>query len=303
MKKSLTHKETGDRLFSLALLIPILTLSAAFILIPIVRSVVLSFQDYGSKNLISGKPGVWNNFENYKNLFASGKIIPSILITLKFVALVVLIQFVLGMALALILNSNIKGARFLRSVMMMPWVVPTVISALIWMWIFQPQYGVFKYFVSVLSGGRVSDFAMLNNPQTALWGIIIAALWKLTPLMTLLLLAGLANVPNDMLEAAKIDGASPAVRFFKIIIPCMKPVIKVSVSMSIIENFKQFPLFWTMTGGGPNGATQTLAVLSYREAFVGFNHGSGAAVTTLWLLIMIAVVFVFNKVFPREDMN
>ncbi len=303
MKGRLNNRRNGDRLFSAVLLIPILVLSIAFILIPIVESIFLSFQDYGSKNLISGKPGVWNNFENYKDLFRSGKIIPSILITFKFVILVVLIQFIVGMALALILNSNIKGARFLRSVMMMPWIVPTVISALIWMWIFQPQYGIFKYFVSVITGGAVTDFAMLNNPQTALWGVIIAALWKLTPLMTLLLLAGLSNVPTDMLEAAKIDGANAPTRFFKIIVPYMSPVIKVSVTMSIIENFKQFPLFWTMTGGGPNDATQTLAVLSYREAFVSFDHGSGAAVTTIWLVLMILVVWIFNIAFPKEEMD
>ncbi len=300
MNKILRNKRTGDAIFSGLFLLPIILLVGLFIVMPIIQSVIMSFQDYGARNLISGKPGTWNNFENYKSLFRSGLIANSIGITLRFVAIVVFFEFFIGIILALILNSKIKGARFLRSLMMMPWVVPTIVSALIWMWIFQPQYGVFKALVEFLSGGAVDNFAMLNNPQTALWGIILAALWKLTPLMTLLLLAGLSNISEDLLEAATIDGANKFKLFWKIILPSLKPVIKVSVLMAIIENFKQFPLFWTMTGGGPDGATETLAVLSYREAFVSFNHGSGAAVTTIWLLIMIVIVILFNMAF-RED--
>jgi multiple sugar transport system permease protein len=199
------------------------------------------------------------------------------------------------MILALVLNSRIRAARFLRSIMMIPWVVPTVISALIWMWIYQPQYGLLKYLARVVSGGRVTDLAMLNRPVLAMFGIAIAALWKQIPLTTLLFLAGLQNVPDDMLEAATVDGAGSRVRFFSIILPCMKSVIKVALSMAIIENFKQFPLIWTMTGGGPNNATTTLAILSYREAFISNNLGSGAAVTTLWMLLMILVIFLYNR--------
>lgn len=222
--------------------------------------------------------------------------------TLTFVFGVVIAQFVLGMALALILNSNVKFSRFIRSIMMVPWVVPTLISGLVWLWMFQPQYGLVKYFVGVLTKGRITDFAILNNPATAMFGVSVAALWKQIPLATLLLLAGLANVPEDMQEAAKIDGANGVQRFFRIVLPYMKSVIKVTVSMSIIENFKQFPLFWTMTGGGPNNSTTTMAILSYREAFVSNNFGSGAAVTTVWMLMMIVVVYIYNRIFKSEDM-
>lgn len=229
--------------------------------------------------------------------------LPAVLNTFAFVIGVVLAQFILGMALALILNSNVKFARFIRSAMMMPWVVPTIISALIWMWIFQPQYGLLKYVVGMFTGGAVTDFAILNNPSTAMLGVAIAALWKQIPLTTLLLLSGLQNVPDDILEAATIDGAGRVKKFFAIVVPYMKSVISIVVSMAIIENFKQFPLFWTMTGGGPNGATTTLAILSYREAFVSNNLGSGAAVTTVWMLLMIVVIFVYNRLFRKEEMD
>ncbi len=221
--------------------------------------------------------------------------------TLVFVFGVVIAQFIFGMALALILNTNMKASRFIRSIMMIPWVVPTIISGLVWIWMFQPQYGFVKYLVGLVTGGRITDFAILNNPSTAMFGVSCAALWKQIPLGTLLLLAGLANVPDDMLEAAKIDGANAVQRFFKITMPYMKSVIKVTVSMSIIENFKQFPLFWTMTGGGPNNSTTTMAILSYREAFVSNNFGSGAAVTTVWMLMMIVVVFIYNRIFKKDE--
>ena len=301
--RKLNSKNRGDRIYSFCLLIPAFLLALFFILIPIVDSVIKSFQDFKVKNIISGKPGVWNNFANYIKLFASNALGNAVVNTFVFVVFVIVFQFVLGMALALVLNSNIKGARFFRSIMMTPWVVPTVISALIWMWLFQPQYGLVKYLVSLVTFGKVTEFAMLNQPDSALAGVGIAALWKQIPLMTLLLLAGLQNVPDDIQEAAMIDGASKTRRFFSITMPYMASVIKIAVSMSIIENFKQFPLFWTMTGGGPDGATTNLAILSYREAFVSMNLGSGAAVTTIWMLLMIITVGIYNKCCRTYDMT
>ncbi len=302
VKRSYFKTQTGDRVFAFALLLPAIITTVAFILIPVADSIYRSFFDYKVKNIISGKPGIWNDFANYTKLFSNGKLLPSITNTLVFVFGVVTVQFILGMALALILNSDIRFSRFIRSIMMVPWVVPTLISGLIWLWLFQPQYGLVKYFVGILTGGRVTEFAVLNNPATAMFGVSTAALWKQIPLAALLLLAGLANVPEEILEAAKIDGANGVQRFFNIVLPYMKSVIKVTVSMSIIENFKQFPLFWTMTGGGPNNSTTTMAILSYREAFVSNNFGSGAAVTTVWMLLMIVVVFVYNRMFQADDM-
>ena len=197
-KIHMTAKERNDRMFAGALLLPSVLITVIFILIPVADSVVKSFLSYKVKNIISGTPGEWNNFANYIKLFQNGKLGMAIVHTLLFVAAVVVAQFLLGMALALILNADIRFSRFVRSIM---------------------------------------------------------------------------------------------------------SVIKITVSMSIIENFKQFPLFWTMTGGGPDNATTTLAILSYREAFVSNNLGSGAAVTTIWMLLMIVVVFIYNRIFKAVDMD
>lgn len=293
-------RSRGDKIFALGLLMPGIITTILFIIIPLVDSIYRSFFDYKVSNIISGRPGVWNQFGNYIKLFSNGKLPTAILNTLLFVTGVVVAQFILGLALALILNTNMKASRFIRSIMMIPWVVPTVISGLVWMWLYQPQYGLVKFMAGLLTGGAVTDFAVLNNPATAMLGVSTAALWKQIPLATLLLLAGLSNVPDDMIEAAKIDGANAWQRLVKIVLPSMKSVIKVTVAMSIIENFKQFPLFWTMTGGGPNNSTTTMAILSYREAFVSNNFGSGAAVTTIWMLMMIGVIFIYNRIFKSD---
>lgn len=293
-------RKEQDMLFCFCLLLPAIILCTAFILIPIVDSVAMSFTDYKIVNLTKNRPGEWNDFANYLRLWKAGKLQSAIGITAQFVFWTVSLTFVVSMALALLLNSDPVGARFLRSLMMIPWVIPTVITGLLWAWIYANPYGLVQYLVNLFSGGQVTDFGMLNNKNTALWGVIIAGLWKQVPLMTLLLIAGMQNVPDEILEAAKIDGAGYFTRLIHILIPYMRSVIAVSVSMCIIENFKQYPLFATLTNGGPVGATTTLAVLSYNEAFVNNNYGSGAAVTTVWLLVMIVVVLVFNLVFRRQ---
>ncbi len=302
LKKPLS-KNLKERIFWLILIAPAVFIVTLFIIVPIIDSVIKSFTDYKIINIVKGIPAKWNNFKNYTDLLEAGILGNSVLITFRFVITTVVLSFVIGMTLALILNSNIKGARFFRSIMMTPWVVPTVISALVWIWIYQPQYGLLRYFVDLITNGRVKEFGILNSTETALAGITVAALWKQIPLMTLLLLAGLQNVPDDIMEAAKIDGANGATRLVKITIPYMMPIIKTSVSMSIIDNFKQFPLFWQMTSGGPYNSTTTLAVLSYQKAFIERDFGAGAAVTTIWMLIMIVVVLLYNKLFKAEDVS
>lgn len=299
-RRRLTSRQE-DMIFCFFLLLPAIILCVAFILIPIVDSVRMSFTTYKIGNLTKNIPGEWNDFANYTRLFKAGKMQAAISITLQFVSITVLLTFIISMTLALLLNSNIKGARFLRSFMMIPWVIPTVIAGLLWAWIYANPYGLLQYLVNVFTGGATTDFGILNSKSTALWGIIIAGLWKQIPLMTLLLVAGLQNVPDDILEAAEMDGANYFTRLIHILIPYMRSVIAVTVSMCIIENFKQYPLFATLTNGGPAASTTTLAVLSYDEAFVNYNYGSGAAVTTIWLLIMIVVVFIFNTVFNRKE--
>ncbi len=298
LKNKLSTREAKEKRFWLCLISPALIICTIFILIPVIDSVIMSFTEYKLVNLVYDIPGEWNNFENYTRLFSAGKLQESTWVTVFFVFWVTVITFVVGMILALILNSKLRGARIWRSIMMIPWVVPTVIGALLWSWIYSSPYGLLKYLVEFFSGGEITGFSMLSSKDTALWGVIIVALWKQIPLMTLLLLAGLQSVPDDIMEAASVDGATGITKLVKIVLPQVKSVIKISISMCMIENFKQYPLFAALTNGGQG--TTSLALLSYEEAFVSNNFGSGAAVTTIWMILMIAVILVYNRLF-REN--
>lgn len=286
-------EKAKDAIFLAVIICPAFILLLSTIGIPIVKSLYMSFFQV---SLLSMKSQVWNSFDNYKQLFVDGDFVHSIGVTFRYVFSVVAIQFVLGMALALILNGKIPFRRALRTVILIPWVVPTIIGALLWMWLFQPQYGVLNYILQTL---HLIDRPLqwLSDMQLALWAVMVAALWKQLPFMVTMLLAGMQGIPGDMYEAATIDGASKRQQFLYVTLPMLKNTIKTVTLIACIENFKMFPLFWIMTSGGPVDATTTLAIFSYKTAFIELDLGKGAAIGALWLVIMLLFSWGYNKLF------
>ena len=294
----LLSNSVKDRIFLITILAPAFILLCFTIFIPIMKSVYMSFFDITLTNI---KSAAWNNFANYRDVFSTGDFGTALKNTVFYASSVVVIQFILSMALAMILNMNIPGRKLLRTLVLIPWIVPTIVVALLWMWIFQPQYGVMNH---ILMGTGI-----INEPKTwlsdlklAMPSVMIAALWRQLPFMTIMLLSGMQGIPEDMYEAAVIDGANKKQMFFHITLPFLANVIKTVTLVAVIENFKMFPLFWIMTGGGPVMATTTLAILSYQTAFTSLNLGKGAAIGVLWLLILILFSWGYNKLFSlRED--
>ncbi|WP_123043238.1 carbohydrate ABC transporter permease [Cohnella candidum] len=282
-----------DILFLALLIAPAIVLLLFTIGIPIIKSLYLSFFDV---TLLSMKTLKWNAFGNYHKLFADNDLLHSIGVTFRYVLTVVSLQFALGMMLALILNGKLPFRRALRTVILIPWVIPTIIGALLWMWLFQPQYGVMNF---ILQSLNLSDKPLqwLSDVHLALWAVTIAALWKQLPFMVTMLLAGMQGIPGDMYEAAMIDGAGKRQQFFHITLPMLKNTIKTVTLIACIENFKMFPLFWIMTSGGPVDATTTLSILSYKTAFIDLDLGKGAATGALWLIIMLVFSWVYNRLF------
>lgn len=298
MKNSIYRRKEKlkDAGFLLVLIAPAAILLSFAIFIPILRSMYYSFFDY---SLLRMSSPTFNGLENFKAVFNDGEFFNSLKVTLTYVIGVVSIEFVLGMTLALLLNRDFKGRRFVRSIILIPWIVPTIVVALLWMWIFQADYGVLNYILvklQILSENK----KWVSEPDLALIAVMIAAMWRQLPFMATMLLAGMQGIPKDMIEAAKIDGASKVQMFFKIILPFMKKIINTVTLVAIIENFKMFPMFWIMTGGGPMNYTTTLAILSYRTSFVELNLGKGAAIGVLWLLILIGISTVYNKLFEDK---
>lgn len=288
--------KSGDRLFSIGLLLPAILIVGLAVFLPVIESVGMSFSAYKLGRAIRA----WDNLANYIALFRSGELFHSLGITFLFTAETVVLLFVLGMILAVILNSMPRANRTLRSVALLPWVVPTVISALMWSWMFQPQYGILNYLVR-LFGISESPIAWLANPHYALEAVVIAALWRQLPFMFLMLLAGLQTVPAELYEVAQIDGAGFLRTFFNVSLPLLRNIIRTAVLISVINSFKQFPLFWIMTGGGPVDSTTTLAILSYKHAFLSLNFGQGAAVSTVWLVALLLFTLIYNRVFRGQE--
>ncbi len=282
-----------DKLFLLLIISPAFILLISTIGIPIVKSIYMSFFEV---SLLRMNDYSWNMLMNYRQLFAERDFTHAIGVTFRYVFTVVSLQFGFGMIFALILNGKIRFRRVIRTVILIPWVIPTIIGALLWMWLFQPQYGVLNYILQTL---HLIDKPLqwLSDIHLALWAVIIAALWKQLPFMATMLLAGMQGISSDMYEAAMIDGANKRQQFWYITLPMLKNTIKTVTLIACIENFKMFPLFWIMTSGGPVDATTTLAIFSYRTAFIDLDLGKGAAIGTLWLIIMLLFSWAYNRLF------
>jgi multiple sugar transport system permease protein len=287
-----------DRIFGIALMLPALFIVGIAIFIPVVQSVTMSFLDYRLSRNTDGH--LWNSFANYQAMISSGDLQHAFAITFSFMILVVLLLFGIGMILALAFNTGKRNERLLRTLILLPWVTPTIISALLWSWIFQPQYGILNYLLTAV-GAIGEPLNWLSSPTLALPSVAAAALWRQVPFMFLMLLAGLQGIPKEMYEAAWIDGTSAWQSFIHITLPFLRNVIRTTILISIITNFKQFPLFWTMTGGGPMDKTTTLAILSYKQAFVNLDFGRGAAVATVWMISLILISILYNRLFKTAS--
>ena len=294
VKKKEKLKDAG---FLFILIAPAAALLCFAIFIPILKSMYYSLFDYTLLRMSSPE---FNGFTNFKEVFLGSDFFESLKVTLSYVVSVVSIEFALGIALALLLNRSFKGRKFVRSIVLIPWIVPTIVVALLWMWIFQSDYGVLNYILVKLHI-LTENKKWVSEPDLALIAVMIAAMWRQLPFMATMLLAGMQGIPNDMIEAARIDGASKVQMFFKIILPFMKKIIQTVTLVAIIENFKMFPMFWIMTGGGPMNRTTTLAILSYRTSFVELNLGKGAAIGVLWLFILVTISTVYNRLFQDKN--
>lgn len=285
------HKKKKINWFLICLLAPALLMLTITILIPVIVVVAMSFFNY---NLLDMNNVYWNNFANYKAL--DKEFVETFGRTILYVLGTVSIQFVIGLITALILNNkSVRGSGFFRSLLFLPWTIPSLVVALVWMFLYQPQYGVINYIFGL------EDFSILGNPKTAMIGVIIGAVWKQMPLMMVMLLSGLKTVPDNLLEAAEVDGAAGWQKFIHITIPCIMPVIKTVTLTSIISNFQMFVLFFNMTGGGPIRATTTLPLYTYETAFSGFNLGKGAAIGVCWLLFLVIFSTLYNKVLSSKE--
>ena len=286
-----------DKLFAIGLILPAALMLCLTIVLPLLEVIRMSFHNYSLLNMNQIK---WNNFANYQLLFTDPELLFAFLRTFYYVVVTVALNLVIGFTIALLLNREIKSRNFLRGLFFLPWTFPTLVAAVVWLWIYQPQYGIFNYLLQTcdLISRHVNWLGELN---TAMPAVIVASVWKQTPLMMVMILAALQTVPRDLEEAAVIDGASSSQRFFNVTIPCIMGVLKTVILSSIITNFQMFALFFVMTGGGPVRATTTLAIYTYEAAFMQFNLGKGEAVGVLWLVFLVVFTVTYNRILSKKE--
>lgn len=288
-------RRTRDGAIAILLTLPALALLVAIVCYPLIAALVTSlFQ----QSLI--KPGrTFVGLENFSDVL-SDDFLPVLGHTVVFTIAATAIPFVLGFALALALNTGIRGQSALRGILLLPWVLPGVVVSFIWLWIFNANYGLLNG-VLVKLGLADAGTAWLSDPVFAMLAVIIAKSWASFPWMMVMLLAGLQTVSADQHEAAAIDGAGAIRRFFSVTLPHLRGVIGIVLLLEFVWNFQHFDTIYVLTGGGPAGATTTFAVSVYNTAFKGFDLGKAGALGALWMVVLSALVVLYIRFSERGE--
>lgn len=227
-------------------------------------------------------------FGHYQNFFGQERFWASIWNTSLFTIVSVSIELVIGLAIALLINRQFHGRGLVRASVLIPWAIPTVVSALMWKYLFDGQYGIMAKFFEVI--GLIPHMGeLLTTKAGSMFAIIFADVWKTTPFVTLLLLAGLQTIPQSLYEAARVDGASKIQQFFHITLPLLKFSILVTLLFRTLDAFRVFDLVYVLTGGGPANATETISIYAYKTMFAQMNFGAGSALSVI-VFICVALI-------------
>ncbi len=244
--------------------------------------------------------GAFAGFANYGKLFSDDQFVPALIHTLGFTVVSVSIETVIGLALAVALNKAFRGRGLVRAAVFIPWAVPTVVSAELWRTMFDPQQGFVNFILTKLHLPLAST-TWLDSTWTAWAAILVADAWRNTPFIAIVLLAGLQIIPNDVYEAAKIDGANAWQTFRRITLPLLKPALMVALIFRTIQSFLIFDVVYIMTSGGPGTSTDVLAYLNWRAFFTLFDYGYGGAVSVALVVVALVIGGIYVRVFRVEQ--
>ncbi len=236
-----------------------------------------------------GREGVFIGLENYAWLFDDPVFWLSVFNTVLYTTVASVAKFGLGLWLALILNRHLPFKNFFRAIILLPWVVPTVLSAMAFWWIFDSQFSIISW--SLMQMGLIDQpINFLGDTWNARWSVIAANVWRGIPFVAISLLAGLQTIPQSLNEAAAIDGATPWQRFTKVTLPLLTPIIAVVMTFSVLFTFTDFQLIYVLTRGGPVNATHLMATLSFQRAIPGGQLGEGAAIAVAMIPFLLAAI-------------
>ncbi len=287
-------RQKRELIGGLLLLSPALVILVGLVIYPFLYAIWLSFLD---KSV--GSAGTFVGLKNFRYVVAWPQFASALYHTLVFTVAAVAIKFVLGMAVAVVLNQKIRGRNFFRAFLLLPWVIPAFVVYLTWRWLYDPLQGLLNYVLLDL-GLITRPIAFLGDKSTALISVIIAHAWRSFPFYAISFLAGMQSIPLELYEAAQVDGATRWQQFRHITLPSLYHIIGVVVLLSTIWTANAFEPVYLLTGGGPSDATTVYTMLVYTMGMVNLRFGEAAAVSVLFLPILIGLVLLVTRLLQKR---
>jgi len=285
----------GERIGYLYILPSVLFLLAV-LGFPILYSIYMSFQDYTLQTLVSGKIS-YVGFANYQAIFQDPNFGVAVSHSFLFTSFSILFQFTIGFALALLFSRAFPLNGILRGFLLSGWQIPSVVVGTIFLWMFNLDYGLINYVLKSLGVIHEGVGWLINSPFPLI-AVIATNIWLGIPFNVILLTAGITGLPEDVYEAATVDGASPIGKFLHITLPLLKPTIFAVLMLGLIYTLRVFDIIWIMTKGGPGNATEVLPTYAYRLSFVHFQFGQSSATSVILLVVLfiVAIFYVRNAI-------
>ncbi|MBB5695268.1 carbohydrate ABC transporter permease [Muricoccus pecuniae] len=277
-------------------LFPAVGLLLTFLTYPLGLGIWLAFTDTHI-----GRGGVFVGFENFESLWYDRVFWSAVFYTVFYTAVATVLKFGLGLWLALLLNEKVPFKSLIRAIILMPWIVPTVLSAITFWWIYDAQFSIISYVLVDVLGWKDSYIDFLGTPWHARWSLIAANVWRGIPFVAISLLAGLQTISPSLYEAALLDGASPWQRFTKITFPLLLPILAVVLTFSVLFTFTDFQLVYAITRGGPINSTHLMATLAFQRGIPGGQLGEGAAIAVSMIpFLLFATLFSYFALARRK---
>ena len=293
-----SRRSSGEGWLALLLLLPAVLVVFGVVLYPVGRTLVVSLYD-----VTSSMPGDYPfvGLDNYARVFEDSRFYSALGHTMYFTLLSTSLELVLGIAVAMLLNTPLRARWLWRSIVVLPWALPTIVNGSMWRWIYNGQYGALNGLLDTLGiSGEPTQW--LGSPFLALNMVIVADVWKNTSIVVFFILAGLQTIPDELYEAARIDGAGRWQIFWHVTLRLLAPAIAVVLILRTIEAFKVFDIVYVMTGGGPASGTQTVAFYTYLQAFSNQLFGYGAALAYLIVLAVFALAMGYLKLLRQSQL-
>ncbi|MCT4632608.1 MAG: sugar ABC transporter permease [Firmicutes bacterium] len=271
-------------------LVPAIVLILVFIIYPVINTIYMSFFNTRIQTLSQGSQFI--GFDNFKKVMSDDQFKVSLIFTLKFTVIAVFLETIIGMLFAVIMDKAMRFQGIVRASILIPWAIPTIVSGLMWQFMYSSQYGIVN---AILIKLKIigQSIPWLTDEFWATTATIIADVWKTTPYMSLLILAGLQTIPKQLYEAARIDGASRWQIFTKITLPLIKPILAVAILFRVLATFRIYDLVAVLTNGGPANKTASLSLYTINTYFNFGNISYGATLATVTFLISLLISFLF----------